>query len=298
MLLLSAAPGSPNLADLARRGRILGASWSSSATGRFAFESAFIDPDTGRQRSWANWLLADRLMIGQYPHCQPAPGPSAGDAEEHLQRVLDAGITCFACLQAELPPQDEEAAWPHEGGVQLPSPEDRKRWPDPFIRYAPLADAIASETEGRTLRYLHYPIADLAVPPLPTLLDALDGLLGHFEGGGNAVCELSSALRFPINALARLPSSACTHPHARFWPRADLHCWGGRGRAGVVGGCFLALLRPELEASAVLEAVQTAYDSRAGADAMATQLKRSPQTEAQRSFVRSFVSAARAAQSE
>lgn len=45
----------------------------------------------------------------------------------------------------------------------------------------------------------------------------------------------------------------------------------------------------------VLEAVQAAYDSRSGAGVMLLPLKRSPQTERQRAFVRSFVSAVRAA---
>jgi len=57
-------------------------------------------------------------MLGQYPHCQPsAPGPSADDARAHLRRVRAAGVDCFACLQAELPPQDAPDAWP-AGGVQ------------------------------------------------------------------------------------------------------------------------------------------------------------------------------------
>ena len=74
-----------------------------------------------------------------------------------------------------------------------------------------------------------------------------------------------------------------------------MHCWGGRGRAGLVGACLLALLHPGLDAAAVLDAVQRAYDSRSGAGAMPSALKRSPQTERQRALVRSFVSSVRAA---
>lgn len=96
---------------------------------------------------------------------------------------------------------------------------------------------------------------------MPELLVLLDQLLAHYEQGGQAVY---------------------------------VHCWGGRGRAGVVGACLLSLLQPGLDAPAVLEAVQSAYDSRSGAGAMPSPLKRSPQTERQRSFVRSFVSAVRA----
>ena len=45
----------------------------------------------------------------------------------------------------------------------------------------------------------------------------------------------------------------------------------------------------------MLDAVQRAYDSRSGAGAMPSALKRSPQTERQRALVRSFVSSVRVA---
>ena len=42
----------------------------------FAFDSAYAKD--GQPRGWSNWLVDGRLMLGQYPHCQPAePGPSA-----------------------------------------------------------------------------------------------------------------------------------------------------------------------------------------------------------------------------
>ena len=70
--------------------------------------------------------------------------------------------------------------------------------------------------------------------------------------------------------------------------------WGGRGRAGLVGSCMLSLLRPDLDGPEVLRLVQAAYDTRAGAGTMPGVLKRSPQTEEQRRFVKGFVSAVRA----
>ena len=45
----------------------------------------------------------------------------------------------------------------------------------------------------------------------------------------------------------------------------------------------------------MLAKVQSAYDSRKGATDMPGQLKRSPQTERQRQYVRAFVSSVRAA---
>ena len=115
--------------------------------------------------------------------------------------------------------------------MQLAKAEDRARWPARFVRYAADADAIAAETGGAT-RYLHCAIEDLSVPRMAELLSLLDQLLSHYEQGGQAVY---------------------------------VHCWGGRGRAGLVGACLLALLHPGLDAAAVLDAVQRAYDSRSGA---------------------------------
>lgn len=40
-----------------------------------------------------------------------------------------------------------------------------------------------------------------------------------------------------------------------------LHCWGGRGRAGTIGACFLGLAYG-LQAKEALERVQRAYDTR------------------------------------
>ena len=151
----------PSITSLTRRAKALSASWGGVGTSSFAFDSMYAKGK--EQRGWSNWLLSQRLMLGQYPHMQPAvPGPSADDAQIHLQRVLAAGVDCFACLQAELPPQDSSALWP-KAGVQLPSPEDRAKWPNPFVRYAPEADALASEM-GRELTYLYCPIDDLSLP--------------------------------------------------------------------------------------------------------------------------------------
>ena len=94
------------------------------------------------------------------------------------------------------------------------------------------------------------------------LLSALDRFLAHFEDGGSAIY---------------------------------VHCWGGRGRAGLVGACLYSLLRPELDACAVLDAVQNAYSSRLGAEHMQVGLRRSPQTDEQRAFVGSFVERVRTA---
>jgi hypothetical protein len=174
-------------------------------------------------------------------------------------------------VQDELPPQDDASSWPADGALALAGADARAQWPAPFVRYAPDADAIYAELVsgaksasggGGGVRYLHCPIVDLSVPrTTDALFGLLDGVLAHYERGGGGVY---------------------------------VHCWGGRGRAGLVGGCLLALLCDELDADAVLREVQAGYDARAGAGAMPTALKRSPQTEAQRKYLASIVKNVRA----
>lgn len=252
----------PDLATLSSRAGALSSSWAIEFGSGYAFDSEYTKG--GKARGWSNWLVSSKLMLGQYPGVQPAvPGPSAEDAQAHLKRVLNAGVDCFVQLQDELPPQDEPEAWPADG-VQLADSDARAKWPAPFVRYAPEADRISGEMGAAApLRYLHCPVVDLSVPKDDEALRSLLGeMLTHFEEGGEAIY---------------------------------MHCWGGRGRAGLVGACMLALLCPELESTAVLAAVQTAYDSRVGASGMPGSLKRSPQTEGQRRFVSAFISALKAA---
>ena len=80
------------------------------------------------------------------------------------------------------------------------------------------------------MKYLHCPIAEGMAPSdglgetCGPLLALLDQMLLHYEGGGRAIY---------------------------------LHSWAGCGRAGLVGAGLLSLLRPDLEAAALLEWVQS-----------------------------------------
>ena len=265
--LATAAALNPTVASLQRRGCALADAWGCEAVrgDDFEFDSTYVN--NGERRGWANWIIRDHLMIGQYPHCQPAvPGPDAADATAHLRLVQAAGVNCFVCLQDELPSQDDDDAWPADG-IQLPDPQHRQQWPAPFARYAEEANLLAAEMGRAPVSFLHCPIVDLSTPrdglgDGATLLKLMDAMLAHYECGGGGTY---------------------------------VHCWGGRGRAGLVGGCFLALVRPDLDGQQILRLIQAAYDTRVGASSMAGALKRSPQTEAQRSFVRSFANAVRAA---
>lgn len=70
-----------------------------------------------------------------------------------------------------------------------------------------------------------------------------------------------------------------------------VHCWGGRGRAGLFGGALLALLRPELTPAEVLRVTQAGYDSRAGAGLAPARGGRSPQTPEQTAWLEDFTTA-------
>lgn len=69
-----------------------------------------------------------------------------------------------------------------------------------------------------------------------------------------------------------------------------IHCWSGRGRAGLIGGALLALLRPEMPPAEVLRVTQAGYDSRAGAGLVPARGRRSPQTAEQVAWLEDFAS--------
>lgn len=207
------------------------------------------------QRGFCNWLVPEMIMIGQYPGTTPEKnGASSKECQLHIQNMVqDACISMFCCLQTEVPAQDNDTGWTN-GDVYLQPASVRREFPRPFTRYGPLAQSYAESP----LTFLHNPIEDLSVPTCnDALLSLLSRLLEHLESDEQRTIYL--------------------------------HCWGGRGRAGLVGACVASLLFPELSAAAALEWVQRAYDARAGARSMPSGLRRSPQTEQQRRFVGEFV---------
>jgi len=206
-------------------------------------------------RGFCNWLLPNVIMIGQYPGMTPETnGPSQKECFIHIKNmVCDANISLFCCLQSEVPCQSDDDAWTEEIYLE---PYYRREFPRPFTRYG----EIAKEFSNEPIEFIHNPIEDLSVPTCnDSLLDLLSRLIHHLE--------------------------ANDHNNAIY-----IHCWGGRGRAGLVGSCLLSLLFPELKSDNVLSFVQNAYNTRLGAGDMPLGLRRSPQTEQQRLFVREFVS--------
>jgi alanine transaminase len=271
----SAGPGAGiTLSELERRAAAVRSALDlpAHADEEMKIELAFAKAD-GSKRGWSNWLVPGRLMVGRYPHLDPiaaAPragsraftgGPSEQCVSTFLQEIVHThGVDTFVCLQNELPPQDRPDAWPRDGHVYLASAEGRARFPGPFVRYA---DAVLEVIpEGRRApTFIHFPIVDLS---LPQNSDATYALLADL--------------------LERMVSET---PEAS--PRAlYVHCWGGRGRAGLIGGCLLALLRTDMSGADVVRTVQAGYDSRAGSKAQKGALAFSPQTPEQREWLANF----------
>jgi hypothetical protein len=201
------------------------------------------------QRGFCNWIIPNKIMIGQYPGMTPETnGPTSNECQLHIQNMVqDAKVTLFCCLQTEVPSQDSDFGWNkgtcgHE--VYLEPESLRREFPRPFTRYGPLAQSFVESQ----LTFLHHPIEDLSVPTSnDSLLSLLSKLIQHLE----------------IN----------NHP------MIYLHCWGGRGRAGLVGCCLASLFFPELSSTEILDWIQSGYDMRSGAESMHDGLKKSPQTE-------------------
>eukprot|EP00966_Prymnesium_polylepis_P106909 2475630-Prymnesium_polylepis.1 len=71
-----------------------------------------------------------------------------------------------------------------------------------------------------------------------------------------------------------------------------LHCWGGRGRTGLVAACLFGALYGDIDAEEALERVQLYYDLREplARDPANTAKRLSPETEVQKNQVRDWFS--------
>jgi hypothetical protein len=217
--------------------------------------------DGAVQRGYCNWLIPNTVMIGRYPGQTPETNrPTVDECQRHIQNMIqNANITLFCCLQTEVPSQDDDDGWKQQNGVYLSPKTLRDEFPYPFTRYGPLAQSY-STSEDNKISFIHQPIQDLGVPSsIDSLVSLLSKLLQHLEIKNN-------------------------QPKVIY-----LHCWGGIGRAALVGSCLASLLYPELTANEILDWVQQGYDTRAGAMFVHPGLQQSPQTEHQRAFVQEFV---------
>lgn len=222
---------------------------------------------------FANWLVPDKLLVGRYPYVEPSRCKSYEDGEKKLQQILKAGVTTFISLQAEVPAQEDmrlagvAGFMPYKSAAELikhsmvgPPPAELMnglRTPelDKFLppRHKPATEAYDSYNDREKLSFAHNPIEDLSVPNAQQLRDIVADLQQRVAAG-------------------EVPY---------------VHCWGGRGRVGLVGACFLAATYG-LSADEALERVQRAFDTRKDDQ------RRSPETDQQHQMVRDFVAALKA----
>ena len=120
---------------------------------------------------------------------------------------------------------------------------------DPLVRYEGMLVQMEQET-GIPLRRISCPIPDMGVPP-----------------SDESTLSIMAAIRGAIEAA----------------PAVYIHCWGGIGRTGTVVGCWLR--ECGLDPDAALEHVQHLYSSHMP-KARAGKYPESPQTEAQKNYVR------------
>jgi hypothetical protein len=200
----------------------------------------------------ANWLIPGRVMCGHYPGSCPSRPAERAAVEERMQHLRGiGGVNTFVCLQHELLPQDSH--WPDEGIPKGESLSERAKWSTAnFLNYKEAADASGG---GATAKFAHFGMEDMSVA------DSLDEL-------DSVVCDLAQRV----------------HDGDVLY----LHCWGGRGRTGLVAACLLGALYPELSAEQGLERVQRYYALRQQ-DSYGI-VKTSPETDEQRQQVRDWYS--------
>jgi hypothetical protein len=222
---------------------------------------------------YANWLIPGSLMVGRYPHIEPARCKERKVGEAQLERLISNGIRTFYCLQGELPPQSEMPIKGVNGFEPYKAPatliaaslsdpmtsEEMNGLRTPYLdKYLPpKRKAYQAPRRIIDLDFLHSPIKDLSVPQWDQLERLVDEISGRLEDGD------------------------CIY----------VHCWGGRGRAGTVGACVLGRMYG-LEGEEALERVQRAYatrDERWEEGELAGQIRPSPEKEEQKQLVRDFL---------
>lgn len=208
-------------------------------------------------------------MVGRYPYVDPNRFRTREQGERVLRQILEAGITHFVSLQAELPPQQDmrmagltgflpyhatasllaasmSGLPPEQEMTGLRNEQLNQFLPPKRSRKSAEGQQQSSQKPRIKLHFSHVPIIDLSIPTY----DQVQGLVGDVD--------------------AWLSAGEGVY----------LHCWGGRGRAGTMAACVLISLYG-LSSQQALKHIQAAYDTRAGGGY-------SPETSEQQRFVRAW----------
>ena len=178
------------------------------------------------------------------------PGSGRGSATERVRAIVqDAGCTTFVCLQAECPPPDGSC-------TSFGGSNEWKTNPMPgFTSYVQDARQAAAESSGSKPepKFVHFGIRDMNTAES---LEELTSFVNHLK-------------------------ERVLHDDEVLY----CHCWGGKGRAGLILACLLGALYADMTADEALERVQTYCSLRNRG--IGTQLK-SPETDAQKEQVREY----------
>mmetsp|Transcript_30491 Transcript_30491/g.54642 ORF Transcript_30491/g.54642 Transcript_30491/m.54642 type:complete len:336 (-) Transcript_30491:196-1203(-) len=214
--------------------------------------------------SYANWLVPGKVMLGRYPFIEPNRCRSRVQGEDQLRSILQTGVTVFCSLQDELPEQVKmpvggiDGFVPYKATVDLmasamsgPVPQEqqvglRNPWLDSYLPPRKRKQAPVQENKVEP-KYVRFPIIDMDITSVEMANQVVDFLCDEIDGG----------------------------------KKVYLHCWGGRGRAGMLGACYL-MKAYGLNAEEALQRVQLAYNTRNDPPAV------SPETDAQVQFVREY----------
>ena len=237
-------------------------------------------------------------MVGRYPYVEPSRCSSREVGEEQVRDILErGGVRRFVSLQAELPAQEQmpvggvNGFLPYRPTATLiaaalsgpPSLEVMEGLRNPHLdtflpprrkadRHAKDASHLGAEAERRRveLSFAHRPLEDMQVPKTTQeIRDIVDQEIAPFltiqreEAEGEEGGKSKSGGGDGGNGVVYL------------------HCWGGRGRAGMVAAAALARLYG-VSAEEALERVDRALKTREPEG-------RAPQTDEQIEFVRQFV---------
>jgi hypothetical protein len=219
----------------------------------------------------SNWLIPGTVMQGQHPtHSRPAgitnthnSSTSTSTSSNRIYSIVHfAGCRTFVCLQAESPPHnnDDVNDYSRSRTLLLGGFQDWKNNPTTLKSYK--ADVVSAVNECTT---------DAGVPTsAPTFI--------HFGIRDFDIVDSLEGLSLLIDLLGR---------RVRAGETLYIHCWGGKGRAGLVSACLLGELYGfhTLDAEEALKRVEVyanLRNSRMGGKI------HSPETDEQKNQVRAF----------
>lgn len=246
--------------------------------------------DNHRFSDVAHWIIPGSLLVGRYPYVEPSRCKNDREkGERQLRDLLErGGARTFVCLQDELPPQERMPV----GGV------------GGFLPYRPTATLIAAALSGppslEVMEGLRNPHLDAFLPPRRKAdrhagdasrsaaakerqQQRVDLEFFHRPLVDMEVPETTQKVKDIVTsvigpALLRKRQEGSSPPP----PCVYLHCWGGRGRAGMVAAATLGMLYG-LSAEEALARVDSGLKTREPEG-------RAPQTEGQVEFVRRLIS--------